>query len=400
LQPLLARYPDRSLVMSVERPEESDPRRFEKLELILNPRRERTLGLEMGMGPIVAVRKGSPAERAGLREGDRLVRVDGQPVGDPLFLPQRLTDAAGREVTLELIRGVGDEAQPVTVTLVPEFPREFQRDFSAAKPVASDSAGFAYDVTARVSHVIPGSPADQAGIRDGDVVRSVQFVPSAEQQEAWKELRKELSMDETDTYELRSGKTRWPEVWSNLQDEFPATSVKMIVERNGNQLEIEMAPVDSYNRFVRDRGIFFVPAEEIHRTSSWVEAFQLGIRETKDGIYHVKETLRLIFTGRIAVTNLRGPATIAVVAGAEAMQSTARLLIFLTMLSANLAVLNFLPIPVLDGGHALFLLYEGIFRRPVDERVAVGLTMLGFTLLLGLMVFVIGMDVLDLTGRS
>ena len=129
---------------------------------------------------------------------------------------------------------------------------------------------------------------------------------------------------------------------------------------------------------------------------SWPEAFQLGLRETREALFHVVTTLRMLLTGELSVTKLRGPGTIAVVAGAEASHSNSRLLMFLTLLSANLAVLNFLPIPVLDGGHALFLLYEGIFRKPVDERVAFGLTLLGFSLIMGLMVFVVGMDVLDM----
>ena len=91
--------------------------------------------------------------------------------------------------------------------------------------------------------------------------------------------------------------------------------------------------------------------------------------------------------------NLGGPVSIATMAGMEASESTVRLLVFLTLLMANLAVVNFLPIPVLDGGHAMFLLYEGIFRRPVNERVAFGLTMLGFCFIIGLMLFVLGLDV-------
>jgi regulator of sigma E protease len=63
------------------------------------------------------------------------------------------------------------------------------------------------------------------------------------------------------------------------------------------------------------------------------------------------------------------------------------------MLSANLAVLNFLPIPALDGGHMMFLIYEGIFRRPVNERVQYALTIAGVACLLGLMIFVNAMDV-------
>ena len=68
-------------------------------------------------------------------------------------------------------------------------------------------------------------------------------------------------------------------------------------------------------------------------------------------------------------------------------------LLFLTFLSANLAVVNFLPIPILDGGHMLFLAYEGIFRRPVSERVQVVLTYGGLFMILGLMLFVIFLDI-------
>jgi regulator of sigma E protease len=68
------------------------------------------------------------------------------------------------------------------------------------------------------------------------------------------------------------------------------------------------------------------------------------------------------------------------------------LLIFLTLLSANLAVINFLPIPVLDGGHMVLLLYEGIRGKPADERVQEILTWIGLIFILSLMIFVFGLD--------
>jgi regulator of sigma E protease len=68
------------------------------------------------------------------------------------------------------------------------------------------------------------------------------------------------------------------------------------------------------------------------------------------------------------------------------------------MLSANLAVVNFLPISVLDGGHMMFLAYEGIFRRPVNEKWQLRLSLLGLSFVLCLMVFVIGLDVYRLSG--
>ena len=68
------------------------------------------------------------------------------------------------------------------------------------------------------------------------------------------------------------------------------------------------------------------------------------------------------------------------------------MLLFLTLLSANLAVVNFLPIPLLDGGHMVFLILEGILRRPVSDKIVVAFHYLGFIFIISLMLFVLGLD--------
>jgi regulator of sigma E protease len=80
-------------------------------------------------------------------------------------------------------------------------------------------------------------------------------------------------------------------------------------------------------------------------------------------------------------------------AGQSAMEGLPEFLLFLTLLSANLAVINFLPIPVLDGGHMAFLTWEAIRGKPADERVQLVLSYLGLLFILGLMLWVIGLDV-------
>ena len=80
-------------------------------------------------------------------------------------------------------------------------------------------------------------------------------------------------------------------------------------------------------------------------------------------------------------------------AATVATHGAAALLLFLTMLSANLAVLNFLPIPALDGGHMMFLSAEAIRGKPVDERLQIRLTVVGVVCLLSLMVFATAMDI-------
>ncbi len=95
---------------------------------------------------------------------------------------------------------------------------------------------------------------------------------------------------------------------------------------------------------------------------------------------------------QISPLALGGPKAIAEAAGSAAYEGVSQLLIFLTLLSANLAVVNFLPIPLLDGGHMVFLILEGIMRRPVSERVVVAFHYLGFIFIISLMMFVLGLD--------
>ena len=89
---------------------------------------------------------------------------------------------------------------------------------------------------------------------------------------------------------------------------------------------------------------------------------------------------------------ISGPVGILGIAKHQAEQGLPQLLLFLTLLSANLAVMNMLPIPVLDGGHMVFLAYEGLFRRPPNLKVQVALQYTGLLLLLGLMGFALLLD--------
>ena len=146
---------------------------------------------------------------------------------------------------------------------------------------------------------------------------------------------------------------------------------------------------------------FFYPARRVHtkplslvRTAeSWSEAWSLGYVETEVSVKKVFAVLQRLFTGHISYRSLGGPIMIIRAAGSEASEGLARLLVFLTFLSANLAVLNFLPIPALDGGHMLFLIAEGVRGKPLNERLQVTLTLIGVGCLLSLMVLVFTLDI-------
>ena len=138
--------------------------------------------------------------------------------------------------------------------------------------------------------------------------------------------------------------------------------------------------------------------EEIYESPTWQDAFQLGAYQTGRDASRIFQFLGKLVGGQISPKNLGGPALIAVAATSEASEGTSRLLLFLTLLSANLAIVNFLPIPVLDGGHMLFLAYEGLFRQPPNEKIQIVLTYAGLFLILGLMLYVMLLDITRLAS--
>ena len=154
---------------------------------------------------------------------------------------------------------------------------------------------------------------------------------------------------------------------------------------------VELEPGEWAEWVNPDRGFIFTTPEIVVQADSFGQAVSLGARETVDSVMRVYGFLRRIGT-RISPMGLGGPIAIATEAGHQAGRGFSELLIFLTMLSANLAVINFLPIPILDGGHMVFLLAEAVMRRPVSERVQLAFTYMGLALILSLMVFVFGLD--------
>ena len=164
---------------------------------------------------------------------------------------------------------------------------------------------------------------------------------------------------------------------TQLQHAPAGTTLQLTVERGDEKLTKKLTPVAADGLFVADRGFLFKPIERIRRATSLSEQVQYGWDETTDALGMVFRFLKKIGT-QVPVTALGGPITIAKAAGYSAYDGLPALLIFLTMLSANLAVLNFLPIPLLDGGHMAFLAYEGVRGRPASEKFVVALHTVGF----------------------
>jgi regulator of sigma E protease len=365
----------------------------------VGPQPMRRLGLIMEMGPIVAVQDNSPALKAGIQPGDVVESVDGRPAGDPLTLSDRLGRRAGQKVALTVVR----HGEKITLKDV-ELARAnwFAQPFAPKSPVSVASLGIAYRVLNKVAGVVEGSPAAQAKIIPGSVVVEASILPpDAEtiESEGLQEVVKVLPPDSSKV-EFDEEQSNWPYLINRLQGCLPGTQVKvMLKDEQGQERSVTLAPAAAADWFDPLRGLVFESDTFIRQAHSLSEAISMGYRETIDSLLLIYRTLEKLSSGQVSAKELIGPLGIIQVASRSASAGTGELLLFLTILSANLAVLNFLPIPVLDGGHMVFLAYEGIRGKPPSERVFLGLSYLGLFLLLALMIYVTGLDVHRWIGR-
>jgi regulator of sigma E protease len=204
----------------------------------------------------------------------------------------------------------------------------------------------------------------------------------------------DLELKRSFTVDLGKEPKGWPALFDALQGNgwlrlMPCASVELTL---GDGRTVSVQPVSSPGWFRPERGFSCEPKTFFSGGQSLGLAMRLGTRETIDSMTLVYRFLGKLGT-QVSLTGLAGPGRIAEIAYLSASQGFADLLMFLTLIGANLAVVNFLPIPVLDGGHMVFLAYEGITGKPPSERVHVTLTYLGLLIVLALMAWVIGLDI-------
>lgn len=384
LQILLARH--RSEVINLEIQQGDELRR-----VLLKPARFREVGLWMDIEQISAVQENSPAAKAGLKVGDKITSVNGVDVGkdiNPLHLAEHLEMFAGEEVEIRVKRTVegSPELEEVTVTLTPdETPAWIEYPFSDGTPLGIPSIGVAYHLTSNVLKVVPDSPAAKAGVPEGGVLESVVI-------ETENEILKKISPDSsTELKFVDTTKKSMAYAFWQLQE---VPDAKVTLKFQGDDKTYILEPVPTKEEwYISQRGIFLQPQSQTLMAATWGDAFRMGIHQTQNTGFDIYLTLRNLVSGDLSPKNLSGPVGIAKVAYAVSKQGIQQLLMFLGFLSINLAILNFLPIPVLDGGHMVFLIWEGVTRRKPSEKVLIAASYVGMAFVLGLMVFVIYLDI-------
>lgn len=148
-----------------------------------------------------------------------------------------------------------------------------------------------------------------------------------------------------------------------------------------------------------DHDLMLVPTKQVRLADGVVQATQWGVIETRDFILQFYVTLRRMVTGDVGAENLMGPVGIFQTGTNIAAKGPDWLIWFLSMISANLAVVNFLPIPIVDGGLFVFLLLEKIKGRPASPRTQAIAQYVGLALLLSIFVFVTWQDIANFSFR-
>ena len=385
----LAANTDRPLRVEVRR-KKSD----KTLEISVAPRPMRWLGVVMEMGPVTAIQNGSPADGP-IQVGDVIRTLDGVPAGDPLTLPARVARRGTKEIVLGIQRGKEKkEKKLLEVRLHGAADAQWDPSATENSPVALPGLGLCYRVLNRVAAVAADGPAAHSGLQSGDTILGATILPpDKEQIVALREKYKEPDLDQ-DKRKLEFDEQRhdWPCLTHAIQAALPGTTVQLAWSHEGAANDAKLALVDAADWFNSDRGFLFEP-QWVHQIAhSFVGAVSMGGRETLNSALVVYGSLQKVGTGQVSLRNFGGPVTIFRMALGAAEEGMGALLLFMTLLSANLAVINFLPIPVLDGGHFVLLAWEGIRGKPADERVQIALAYAGLILIVALMIFVFGLD--------
>ena len=323
-----------------------------------------------GQRPVVAdPPAGSAAAQAGLRGGDLVTAVDGKPIGSWQELRWRLIQAQGADsIVLAVARDGSTASPPLERTLAIGAVGTADWELN---PLAT--LGLKQDLGAPlVDQVLPGKPAERAGLRPGDRIVAIDATP-----------------------------VRSPSDVAQLTNARPGEPMTFAYRRGDAQAEVQLTPeaVDNGTRRIGVVGLRLrvdpAVASSLGVTVRYgvLEALGQGFQKTVELSVFTVRMLGRILTGEASVKNISGPLTMADFAGQSAQAGALVFVGYLALISISLGVLNLLPVPLLDGGHLLYYLAELIKGSPVSDRAFEVGQRIGMAVLAMLMVLALVNDV-------
>jgi regulator of sigma E protease len=313
------------------------------------------------------VEAGGVAQLAGMEEGDRILAVNGIDVRSwDEFLTKldeagSMLDEAGSAASSQVAIQRGNETLQLSIT--PKY-EDYTHPMTGEEMKLIDiDAEFVTPPV--VGNVSPSFPADKAGIRKGDVILSVEGAPVEKWTDVGRLIRPRAEM-----------------------------LTEVVVQRGAEELRIGVIPQAND----KGEGILGVMMSEGDTVLSepLPKAFVRGVERTFSVTGAILQGISQLITGKVSKDNLGGPILIVQEGARSAESGYERYLAYIALISINLAILNLLPIPVLDGGYVIMFIYEGIRRKRVSIKVRERGQMVGFSLLGLLMVFAFYNDIFRL----
>jgi regulator of sigma E protease len=218
-----------------------------------------------------------------------------------------------------------------------------------------------------LGQILEGQPAESAGMQPGDRIVSIGGEPIS----TWEEMTEIIHAS-------------------------PNKTLKIQYERSGNVMIDELTTVAQpvlFNGSIDTVGVIGIGANVTYEPINLIEAINGGWNATLGVLGLIGTTLKMLVTGSATMKDIGGPIFIAQMAGETARAGLTPLFILMAMISVNLAVINILPIPGLDGGHLLVIIIESIIRRPLSIKAKIAIQKVGMVFLLSLMVIVIVNDI-------
>lgn len=408
LHRLTAKFAKEDLIYTFERTARNDdaqqPDTTSEIRISVPPDQVRSIGLWMAMGPVRAIRTGSIAENAGLKIGDIILSVDNIAMGsdyDPVRLPTYFSEHAGKEVIVKVSRQAAAAPEQHELKMVPtDAPGWTEIPNYQTSPLPIPAIGAAFQVFPIIAKVVPGSEAEKTGLfSKGQKITKIELVKPTDGLAEVTESSGEKTPPLLKLNELERKQPgtkddiNWAWAFNGIQ-QAPDRQIR-IYFNDGKEDKAELLKniekVPDWYRWTR--GIAgWEPAVELQKGESFKEATELGLRKTSKSGINIYMTLRSLFRGDLPADSLSGPVGILSIGYKIASQGLTDLLLFLGFLSINLAILNFLPIPVLDGGHMVFLIWEGITRRKPNPRVIGWAHAAGLLFIISLFMFVMYID--------
>ncbi|MCY4051647.1 MAG: RIP metalloprotease RseP [Gammaproteobacteria bacterium] len=316
--------------------------------------------------PVVGqVLEESVAEQVGFELGDQLVQIDGRPV------------KSWRQHQLYLMnRAMQGRQTKFTVETSDNESKELEVDFGyldqqriVGQPITSIIGIGPPPPPAKILNPVIGMPADRAGLISGDLITS---------------LDDEVILD-------------WVDLANKISTQ-PGKQTALTVIRDGQEFEVMVVPdtIDVNGTPMGRIGIYRPEPEGMMFRLGPVESMWQSVEQSYLLTIVTLKSIGRMITAQMSADNLSGPITIARVAGRTAESGVTEFLSFLALISISLGLLNLLPIPILDGGHLLYFLYEGITgKKPSEEAQLIG-QKIGISAIILLTIFAFYNDIMRL----